>query len=82
MTPNVRYALGEAGGPGTYVQFVAPNAVINAPSTGTWLCQQVDAAGIVISNFSDGLNGGVTAPLGARIRCTATNQTAQAGSSL
>ena len=29
----------------------------------------------MIPGFSDGLNGGVTVPLGQRVRCTATNRT-------
>ncbi len=47
-----------------------------AGSTVSWNCVQVDALGVVIPGFSDGLNGGVTIPLGALIRCTATNETA------
>lgn len=75
VSPNVRYELGESG-PATYVQSVAPNAVITPPSTGSWVCVQLDAQGNVIPGFSDGLNGGVTVPLGASVRCAAINRTA------
>ena len=51
-----------------YVQFVAANAVIPPPRTGSWFCQEVNAAGEVIPGFSDGLNGGVTVHLGNRVR--------------
>ena len=36
----------------------------------------MDAAGVVVPGFSDGLNGGVTVPIGTFVRCTAINGTA------
>ena len=60
-----------------YLQSVAANAVLIPGSTGPWTCQEVGTDGItVIPGFADGLNGGVTVPLGKRVRCTAVNQTA------
>ena len=44
-------------------------------STGSWRCVEVDANGAEIPGFCDGINGGVTVPLGQRVRCTATNRT-------
>jgi fimbrial isopeptide formation D2 family protein len=75
VTPGVVYALAESGGDLNYVQDLAPNAVLVPGSTGSWTCIEVDATGNQIPGFSDGLNGGVTVPLGQRIRCTATNRT-------
>ena len=41
-----------------------------------WTCQEVGTDGTtVIPGFADGLNGGVTVPLGKWVRCTAVNQT-------
>ncbi|GAA1515107.1 cytoskeletal protein RodZ [Agromyces terreus] len=77
VTANVRYPLVETGGDPRYVQTLGLNAVPVPPSIGSWDCVQVNAAGTVIPGFSDGLNGGVTPPLGFRIQCTAVNQTAQ-----
>ena len=75
MTPGVTYPLAESGGDPNYVQDVAQNANPIPGSTGSWGCVQVDAGGNVIPGFSDGLNGGVTVPLGIRVRCTAINRT-------
>jgi uncharacterized repeat protein (TIGR01451 family) len=78
VTPLIRYALAESGGPGTYIQTVAANATITPPSTGSWQCQQVLENGTVVpGGTTDGLNGGVIVLLGERMRCTAVNQTAQ-----
>ena len=44
-------------------------------SSGSWNCQEVTADGTVITGFQDGINGGVTVPLGFHVRCTATNRT-------
>ena len=77
VTPGVTYPLAESGGNPNYVQDVAPGAVLIPGSTGSWACVQVDANGNVIPGFSDGLNGGVTVPLGQRVRCTATNRTVE-----
>ncbi|GAA1777473.1 DUF11 domain-containing protein [Agromyces lapidis] len=75
VTPLVRYALTEDGDP-RYVQTIIQGGVPVPPSTGSWTCQQVDAEGVVIPGFADGINGGVTVPLGFSVRCTAVNQTA------
>lgn len=40
------------------------------------MCEQVDAAGTVIGTISGGADGGVTAPLGQRIRCATVNEAA------
>ena len=42
----------------------------------SWSCVEIDGSGNVIPGFSDGLNGGVTMPIGTFVRCTATNETA------
>ncbi|WP_152030967.1 VWA domain-containing protein [Agromyces aureus] len=75
VTPNTTYPLVETGDP-RYVQTLGLNAVPVPPATGSWNCEQVNAGGTVIPGFSDGLNGGVTVPLGFRVQCTAVNQTA------
>ena len=78
VTPGARYALSEVGNTtnsALYVQQADPNAVPIPNSTVSWFCVQVDAAGNIIPGFSDGLNGGVTMPLGLRIRCLARNLT-------
>ncbi|WP_066461043.1 VWA domain-containing protein [Sanguibacter suarezii] len=75
VTPGATYALAESGGDPNYAQVVGPNAVLIPRSSGTWLCVQVAADGTtVIPGFADGLNGGVTVPLGTWIRCSAVNQ--------
>ncbi|SIN70029.1 VWA domain-containing protein [Agromyces cerinus] len=76
VTPNVTYPLAESGDP-RYVQTLGLNAVPIPGSTGSWDCVQVNAQGVVVPGFADGLNGGVTVPLGFRVQCTAVNQTAQ-----
>lgn len=75
VTPNVTYPLVETGDP-RYVQTLGLNAVPIPPATGSWDCVQVNAGGTVVPGFADGLNGGVTVPLGFRVQCTAVNQTA------
>ncbi|WP_170206131.1 prealbumin-like fold domain-containing protein [Klugiella xanthotipulae] len=76
VTPNVRYPLVESGGSGLYTQSITAGGVPVAPSIGSWQCVQLDSGGNVIPGFADGINGGVTVPLGFRVRCTAVNQTA------
>ncbi len=76
VTPNVRYPLVETGGNPLYVQKIQQGGVPIAPSIGSWDCVQTDAAGNPIAGFADGINGGVTVPLGFRVKCTAINQTA------
>ena len=76
VTPNVSYPLNETGGDPRYVQFVAENAVIVPPASGSWDCVEVDAAGNVIPGYADGLNGAVSVPLGNSVRCTTFNETA------
>lgn len=75
VTPGARYTLSESTGDPRYIQQADPNAVPISGSTVSWVCQQVDASGNVIPGFSDGLNGGVTMPIGVRIQCTAMNLT-------
>ncbi|WP_350347366.1 hypothetical protein ABIQ69_12070 [Agromyces sp. G08B096] len=75
VTPNVRYPLVEDGDP-RYVQSILQGGQPIPPSTGSWNCVQTDAQGNVVPGFSDGINGGVTVPLGFRVRCTAVNETA------
>ncbi|KQZ08772.1 hypothetical protein ASD23_10365 [Agromyces sp. Root1464] len=76
VTPNVTYPLTESGDP-RYVQTLGLNAVPIPGSSGSWDCVQVNGQGVVVPGFADGLNGGVTVPLGFRVQCTAVNQTAQ-----
>jgi len=80
---NQRLALAESNGPAEYVQddtrtsqerSAAPRA------TGSWKCVTVDVDGKTVQGVlaeRSGTNGTVTAPLGADIRCTAVNKTAQ-----
>lgn len=75
VTPTVRYPLVESGDP-RYVQTILQGGAPVPPSTGSWNCVQTDAQGVVIPGFADGINGGVTVPLGFSVRCTAVNQTA------
>lgn len=75
VTPQVRYPLVESGS-GLYTQTIRPGGTPIAPSTGSWQCEQVTAAGAVVPGYNDGINGGVTVPLGFRVRCTAVNQSA------
>lgn len=77
VTADVTYTLAESVGDPRYIQDVAPNAVLRAGSTGSWNCVEVTADGsTVIPGFADGLNGGVTVPLGTYVSCGATNRTA------
>ena len=79
VTPGITYPLAEAGattGALNYRQVLATGAVLIPGSTGSWTCQEVGTDGTtVIPGFADGLNGGVTVPLGKWVRCTAVNQT-------
>ncbi|WP_182113158.1 MULTISPECIES: DUF11 domain-containing protein [unclassified Actinotalea] len=78
VTPLVPYQLAESGGTPTYVQVDQRSDLQTYPlSTGSWSCIRVDAEGAQVSGYADGLNGGVTVPLAARVSCTATNQTGQ-----
>ena len=77
VTPNTTYQLAESGGDPRYVQDDnRTNLQINPLSTGSMTCVQIDAHGDVIPGYSDGINGGVSVPLGYSVRCTATNRTA------
>jgi hypothetical protein len=76
VTAGSRYVLSESGGDPRYVQRADPAAVPIPGSTVSWSCVEVDAAGNVVPGFSDGLNGGVTMPIGTFVRCEAVNQTA------
>ena len=77
VTPLVTYQLAESGGDPAFAQVDSRTDLQSNPlSTGSMTCQEVNAAGVVIPGFSDGINGGVTVPLGARVRCVALNQTA------
>ena len=76
VTAGSRYVLSESGGDPRYVQRADPAAVPIPGSTVSWNCVEVDAAGNVVPGFSDGLNGGVTMPIGTFVRCEAVNQTA------
>ena len=78
-----RLELAESGGPAEYVQddtrteaerTAAPRA------TGSWQCRAVDAQGGTVAGILPeraGTNGTVTPPLGADLRCTAVNRTAE-----
>ena len=78
VTTGIPYQLAESGGPATYLQDDQRTDLQTYPlSTGSWTCLRVDAEGNEIAGFTDGLNGGVTVPIGARVACTATNRTAQ-----
>jgi hypothetical protein len=76
VTAGSRYVLSETGGDPRYLQRADPAAVPIPGSTVSWSCVEVDAAGNVVPGFADGLNGGVTMPIGTFVRCTATNETA------
>ncbi|HEY5117515.1 MAG TPA: hypothetical protein VIJ00_18475, partial [Nakamurella sp.] len=76
VTPGARYVLSETGGTPIYAQLAGANAVPIPGSTVSWNCSQVANDGTTpVPGFSDGLNGGVTPPLGAWIQCTAINET-------
>ncbi|MBF0689050.1 MAG: VWA domain-containing protein [Cellulomonas sp.] len=78
VTPDVTYQLAESGGTPTYLQDDQRTDLESNPlSTGSWNCVRVAADGSTVPGFNDGLNGGVTVPLGTRVRCAATNRTAQ-----
>ena len=78
ISPELSYQLAESGGPATYVQDDQRSDLEDFPaSTGSWSCGRVDAAGDPLPGFADGLNGGVVAPIAARVVCTATNRTGE-----
>lgn len=78
-----RLELAEAGGPAEYVQDDSRTEAERsaAPrSTGSWQCLAVDAQGKTVPGVLPeraGTNGTLTPPLGADLRCTAVNRTAQ-----
>ncbi|QIG38594.1 VWA domain-containing protein [Microbacterium sp. 4R-513] len=79
VTPDARYQLFETGGDPAYRQTDnRTNLQSNPLSTGSATCIRVEADGDPWpgSGFSDGINGGVNVPLGYRVACTFTNQTA------
>lgn len=77
VTPGVVYQLAESGGDPRYAQIDARTSLETYPlSTGSMPCVIVDETGTPTSGVMDGINGGVNVPLGQRVRCTATNQTA------
>ncbi len=78
VTPGVTYQLRESGGPPEYAQIDnRTNLQSNPLSTGSMTCIEIDANGVQIPGFSDGINGGVQVPIGTRVKCTAINQTAE-----
>ena len=78
VSPNVRYQLRETGGDPRYVQDDnRTDLQANPLATGSATCIRIDAQGNPIVGFSDGINGGVDVPIGARVKCTLTNRTAQ-----
>ncbi|WP_075890809.1 vWA domain-containing protein [Actinomyces provencensis] len=78
ITPGVTYQLAESGGDPRYVQTDERTIpLINRQSTGTMTCERVNpTTGAIISDFIDGIEGGVTVPMGYVVRCTANNETA------
>lgn len=79
IAADTRYQLGESG-PGVYLQDDLRTDIQVSPlSTGSWACILVDEdlEPIPGSGYNDGINGGVTVPLGAHVQCTATNRTAE-----
>jgi hypothetical protein len=78
VTPQVTYQLRESGGDPRYAQVDRRTDLESNPlSTGSMTCIEVRADGTQVPGFADGLNGGVQVPIGARVRCTATNQAAE-----
>lgn len=78
VTPDVIYQLAESDGDPRYVQTDHRNTPLENPdSTGTWTCLRLDpATGAELAGYADGVQGGVTVPLGYVVRCTANNETA------
>ena len=77
VTPDVVYQLAESGGDPAYAQVDDRTATdLNPLSTGSMNCVEIDDNGKVVPGFADGINGGVSVPRGARVRCTALNQAA------
>lgn len=80
VAPNTRYQIAETGGDPRYAQTDTRSSLQSNPlSTGSAACIRVNADGTPYagSAFADGINGGVNVPLGFRVACTLTNQTAQ-----
>ncbi|MGH1561951.1 prealbumin-like fold domain-containing protein [Mumia sp. DW29H23] len=76
VSPLIPYQLAESGGLPEYLQDdFRTNQQTYPLSTGSWTCIRVDAEGNQIPGYNDGLNGGVTVPVAARVQCTATNRT-------
>ena len=79
VTPGVVYQLAESDGDPRFVQVDRRTDTSNPLSTGSMDCVELDENGEVLPGFSDGINGGVAVPLGASVRCTATNIAAALG---
>ncbi|WP_137845653.1 LPXTG cell wall anchor domain-containing protein [Microbacterium sp. 2FI] len=80
VTADARYQLFETSGSPLYTQVdQRTNLQSNPLSTGSASCIRVDENGDPWPNsgYSDGINGGVNVPLGTRVACTITNQTAE-----
>ncbi|MGU3647046.1 VWA domain-containing protein [Microbacterium sp. C23T] len=80
VTPDARYQLFEEDGDARYLQTDNRTSLQSNPaSTGSATCIRVEADGDPWpgSGYSDGINGGVNVPLGFRVACTLTNQSAQ-----
>lgn len=82
VTPNVVYQLAESGGDPRYVQTDqrtrdGEGIYLNPRSTGSMTCERLDPTTLgVVPGYSDGIQGGVTVPVGYLVRCTANNETA------
>ena len=77
MTPGVIYQLAESGGDVRFPQLDNRTDASSPLSTGSMDCVEIDPnSGDIIPGFSDGINGGVTVPLGSLVQCTALNQAA------
>lgn len=83
VTPGTTLQLAESAGNAEYVQDDTRTAaeITAAPrSTGSWVCTTLNAQGTAIAGTlpaRTGTNGTVTAPIGSRLSCEATNRTAQ-----
>ncbi|MFE5407345.1 VWA domain-containing protein [Microbacterium sp. NPDC056569] len=80
VTPDARYQLFEEDGDPRYEQIDnRTSSQSNPASTGSATCIRIEADGDPWpgSGYSDGINGGVNVPLGFRVACTLTNQSAQ-----
>lgn len=78
VTPDVPYQLSEDSPDPRYLQEDhRTDLEMFALATGSMSCVEIDAQRRTLTGLADGINGGVTVPLGTRVQCTATNQTAQ-----